>query len=147
MKPLWLVVANHTQARIFTAESPTLAELTEIEDLTHPQSRLHDREMTSDLPGKIKSPTVGGHAFEAATDPKQHEAVNFAHRLAQRLESGLNANAFDRLAIIAEPTFLGMLRHCLSAPVKNTICFQRDSNLANFSIEVIRSHLPARLPC
>lgn len=147
MKPLWLVVANHSQARIFSAESATLGELTEIEDLTHPLSRLHDREMTSDLPGKIKSVAAGGHAFAAASDPKKHEVDNFAHRVAQRLESGFNANAFSRLAIIAEPTFLGLLRHCLSEPLKNSICFERDSNLANFSIEVIRSHLPARLPC
>lgn len=146
MKPIWIVVANHSQARIFTVESPTFTELNEIEDLTHVEGRLHDRQITSDLPGKIKSVGGGGHAYDPPTDPKKHEADNFAHRLAKRLEAAHNANAFSRLAIVADPVFLGLLRRCLPEPVKKSICFELDRNLAQESAEEIRLHLPARLP-
>jgi hypothetical protein len=48
----WILVANNTNARIFTAETPS-APLEEIESFAHTENRLHDREMTTDLPGKI----------------------------------------------------------------------------------------------
>ena len=146
MKPIWIIVANQTQARIFSVESPVCDELNEIEEIIHDQGRLHDREITSDLPGKIKSVAGGGHAYESPTDPKQHEADNFAHRLARRLESAHNADAFSQLAIIAEPGILGLLRHCLPEQVKKSVCFELDKNLARHSAEEIRLHLPARLP-
>ncbi len=75
--------------------------------LAHTEGRLHDREITSDFPGKIKGEGSVGHAFEQPTDPKKHEADNFAHRIAQYLEEAHNANKFEQLLIIAEPSFLG----------------------------------------
>jgi len=44
--------------------------LVEIEALAHTEGRLHDREITSDLPGKIKGEGSVGHAFEQPTIPK-----------------------------------------------------------------------------
>jgi len=69
MKLTWILVADSTRARIFTADTPS-SPLEEIEDFSHTEGRLHDREITSDLPGKIKSAGAGGHTFEQPTDPK-----------------------------------------------------------------------------
>jgi protein required for attachment to host cells len=147
MKPIWLIVANQTHARIFTSESSNFDALTEIEIMTHLDSRLHDRDMTSDLLGKIKSVGGGGHAYELPTDPKKHEADNFAHRVAKRLEAAHHQNAFEKMAIIAEPAFLGLLRHCLSEPVKKSIIYELDRNYVHARIEDIQSYLPSHLPC
>lgn len=145
MKSTWILVADNTHARIFTAPTPASA-LEETEDLTHTESRLHDRQMTTDLPGKIKSADGSGHAFEQPTDPKKHEADNFAHRLAQHLETALNANKFEQLLIIAEPSFLGLLRDCLPEQVKKHVCFELDKNITTQSAADIRKHLPDYLP-
>ncbi|PPD47485.1 MAG: host attachment protein [Methylobacter sp.] len=145
MKSTWILVADNSRARIFTADTPSSA-LEEIEGLAHLEGRLHDREMTSDLPGKIKSSDGGGHAFEQPTDPKQHESDNFAHQIARHLEAAYNDKQFAQLLIIAEPSFLGLLRHCLPEQVKKQVSFELDKNITMESAADIRKHLPDYLP-
>ncbi len=141
----WILVADSTRARIFTTDSPS-SSLEEIEDFSHTEGRLHDRDITSDLPGKIKSVGGGGHAFEQATDPKQHENDNFAHLIAQYLEDAHNANRFEQLLIVAAPTFLGLLRNHLQDQIKQRVCFELDKDLTMMSATNIRQHLPEFLP-
>jgi protein required for attachment to host cells len=145
MKLTWILVADTTRARIFTAETPS-SPLEEIEDLSHSKSRLHDREITSDLPGKIKSFGAGGHAFEQPTDPKKYEAEVFAHTVAQYLEDAHNANRFEQLLIVAGPTFLGLMRSNLPDQIKKLIRFELNKEITTLSVADIRQHLPQYLP-
>jgi protein required for attachment to host cells len=145
MKLTWILVADNTHARIFTAETPSSA-LEELEGLIHTEGRLHDREMTTDLPGRIKSSDGSGHALEQPTDPKKHEADNFAHQIAKHLEAAHNANKYEQLLIIAEPSFLGLLRRCLPEHIKKHVCFELDKNITMQSTTDIRKHLPDYLP-
>ncbi len=145
MKATLIVIADQSRARIFKTDAP-VAPLIEIETLTHTEGRLHDRDLTSDLPGRIQGSGHIGHAFEQATDPKQHEADLFAHRLTHYLEVALNAQQFSQLLIVAEPSLLGWMRHCLPERIKKTICFELAKNITTLSPEEIRSHLPDYLP-
>ena len=145
MKSSYILVADNSRARIFTAETPA-SPLEEIEALAHAEGRLHDRDITTDLPGKIKGEGNVGHAFEQPTDPKKHEADLFAHRIAHYLEEAHNANKFEQLLIIAEPSFLGLLRNCLPEQIKKTVCFELDKNITMQSADDIRKHLPTYLP-
>ena len=145
MKSTYILVADNVRARIFTAESPS-SPLEEIDALAHTEGRLHDREMTSDLPGKIKGEGNVGHAFEQPTDPKKHEADNFAHRIAHYLEAAHNEKKFEQLLIIAEPSFLGLLRNQLPEQIKKLVCFELDKNITTHSADDIRKHLPTFLP-
>jgi protein required for attachment to host cells len=145
MKPTLILVADHSRARFFTAET-SASSLVEIEAMAHTAGRLHDREITSDLPGKVKGDGKMGHAFEQPTDPKKHEADNFAHRIARYLEEAHNANKFQQLLMIAEPSFLGLLRNQLSENIKKLICFELDKNITTHSVDDIRKHLPTYLP-
>ncbi|MDD5319844.1 MAG: host attachment protein [Methylococcales bacterium] len=144
MKSTYILVADSSRARIFTAETPT-SPLEEIEALAHTEGRLHDREMTSDLPGKMKGEGHIGHAFEQATDPKKHEAENFAHRIGHYLEEAHNEKKFEQLLIIAEPSFLGLLRIQLPEQIKKLVCFELDKNITTHSADDIRKHLPTYL--
>ena len=145
MKSTYILVADNVRARLFTADSPS-SPLEEIDALAHAEGRLHDREMTSDLPGKIKGEGKMGHAFEQPTDPKKHEADNFAHRIAHYLEAAHNEKKFEQLLIIAEPSFLGLLRNQLSEQIKKLVCFELDKNITTHSADDIRKHLPTFLP-
>ncbi len=75
MKSTYIVVADNVRARIFTAETPS-SSLQEIDALAHTEGRLHDREMTSDLPGKIKGEGSMGHAFEQPPIRKNTKQVS-----------------------------------------------------------------------
>ncbi|MFU8789040.1 MAG: host attachment protein [Methylobacter sp.] len=145
MKLTWILIADSTRARIFTADS-SAASLEEIEGFSHTESRLHDREITSDLPGRNQGVGKAGHAFEQATDPKKHEADSFAHSLARHLDEACNENRFEQLLIVAGPAFLGLLRSHLSENVKKRVRFELDKELTLLSADDIRQHLPQYLP-
>lgn len=145
MKPTWILVADNTLARFFTVDTAS-SPLEELNSLTHAQGRLLDHDITTAIPGKIKSSTGVGHALEQATDPKQHEADNFAKHVADYLSDALNVNKFEQLAIVAGPAFLGMLRQHLSGQLKKRVCFELNKSIAEQSPENIRSHLPKFLP-
>jgi len=145
MKLTWILVADSTRARIFTADTPS-SPLEEIEDFSHNEGRLHDREITSDLPGKIKSAGAGGHTFEQPTDPKKHEIDNFAHYIAKFLEKAHNANRFEQLIIVAGPSFLGLLRNNLPEHIKQLVRFELGKEISMLSAADIREHLPQYLP-
>ncbi|RKZ78862.1 MAG: host attachment protein, partial [Gammaproteobacteria bacterium] len=51
MKSIMVVVADSSRARIFTTDSPS-SPLNEIETMAHPEGRMHEQNMVSDLPGK-----------------------------------------------------------------------------------------------
>jgi protein required for attachment to host cells len=146
MKTTWILVANNANARIFTAETPS-SPLTELEGFNHSESRLHDSELTTDLPGKIKNAggTSAGHAFEQPTDPKKHEARVFAQELADYLETAHNEDKFRQLLLIADPSFLGLLRDELPDAVKLKVAFELDKNLVKSDAAEIREHLPTYL--
>lgn len=145
MKLTWILVADSSRARIFSTDSPS-SPLEEREGFSHAESRLHDREITADLPGRIKESGIGGHAFEQKTDPKKQEAINFAHSLAHHLEAGSNANQFEQLMIVADPSFLGLLRDELSEQLKKKVSFELNKDLTTHSVAEIQAHLPQHWP-
>lgn len=145
MKPVWVLVADSSQARIFSAEN-SQADLIEIETLLHPEGRLHEQDMDSDLPGKNSgSQGAGGHAYSDENSPKEQEEIDFALRVAHHLSDELNQNKFDRLYMVAAPSFLGDLRNALSSRVEKHIAFSLGKNIVMLSPEEIRSHLPLSL--
>lgn len=147
MTNTWVIAADHTRARVFQAESSS-APLEEIDTLIHEAGRMHDRDITSDLPGKVKNPggLGGGHAFEQETDPKKHEADVFAADIVHYLEQARNANRFDRLIVVADPSVLGLIRRHMPGPLNNLVSLELDKNLAGMTAAEIRSHLPEYLP-
>lgn len=142
MNTTMVVVADSVRARIFTTESAS-SPLIEIETMTHPEGRLHDRDITSDLPGKESgSDGSGGHSYEGKTDPKKHEMAQFSRQVASYLEDARKANKLSRLLIVAAPTFLGELRSQLTGETNEKVIFELNKNLTQSSPEEISSYLP-----
>jgi len=146
MKSTYVLVADSTHARLFSAESPS-SPLYELETLNNPGGRLHDRDITSDLPGKVNGgSSAGGHAYVDETDPKDHLVDNFAKRIAKYLEDGRNTRRFEQLLVVSAPAFLGELRGEFSSQLSKLVCFELAKNLTTHSNEEIRQHLPQYLP-
>jgi protein required for attachment to host cells len=146
MKLTYVLVADSTHARLFTADSPS-SPLNELETLNNPEGRLHDRDITSDVPGKINGGSrAGGHAYTDETDPKDNLSVNFAKRIAKHLEEGRNSRHFEQLLVVSAPSFLGELRSQFSGQLSKLVCFELAKNLTTHSNEEIRRHLPQYLP-
>jgi len=145
MGKAFVLVADSAYARIFTADSP-MGPLSELAALTHPESRLHERDLVSDAPGRtFDSMGDGRHGMEVAVRPKQQEAIEFAGEVARRLEEGLQRQEFAHLVLVAAPEFLGLLRGKLDASVRDRVTLEIAKNLVKHSPEEIRRTLPERL--
>ena len=145
MKQTWLVVADNSRARIFSTDSFT-GPIEEIESIVHTEARLHEHDITSDLPGRGSGKGAGRHAYQDETDVKDQENINFAKQVANELDSARKDNKFKQLILIASPGFLGNLRNQMNAQTQKLACYELAKNLSQLSAAEIRSHLPERLP-
>ena len=145
MKPAWILIADSSRARIFTAEN-SVAELVEIENLNHSEDGVLDQDLISEPLGKSKeNDSAGGHVYMGEMDPKEQENIHFAKRIAQHLCHELNLNKFENLFVVASPAFLGTLRHACSHQLKKHIAFSLNKNVVTKTPEQIRSYLPVSL--
>ena len=141
----WIVVADSARARIFSVDTAT-APLTPIEHLVHPESRLHDRDLKSDRPGRsFDSKGEGRHATGTSVSPKQQESIRFARTVADRLEQGRVDGSYDHLIVVADPRFLGELRGAASTEVEKLVSLELNKDLSKAADGDIRRHLPDRL--
>jgi protein required for attachment to host cells len=142
MLKTWVVVADRARARIFSASTPK-GPLTELEDLVLPEARSHERDLTSDRPGRaFDSGGIGRHAMEAPTTAKEQAALSFARTIAERVESGRVSGECQQLVLVAPPDFLGRLKKQLGSQCAKLLTRQIGKNLTQFDVAEIRSHLP-----
>ncbi len=146
MEKTWVLVADTSRARIFEADKPR-GPLSEVETLVHTESRLHEQDLTSDRrPGRNSGGNGGsGHSMGHEEDPKRQEGIRFAKHVSQYLDSAHNERRFERLYVVAAPSFLGDLRHNIGKPVAGAINGEIPKNVTRLSAGDIRQHLPERL--
>ena len=120
----WILVCDASRARLFSSnEGKNGMEWSLLEELDHPESRAKGEEINTDKPGRVQQIGPGGMraGMEPSTPPKEVEADRFAHHLSERLDKARTQNSYDRLILVAAPSFLGLMRGILSGPVKKTI--------------------------
>lgn len=136
-----VLVADSSRARLFTAEKGNKT-LTEIESILHSEGRLHSHNVTSDLPGRhVGNKSTGSDTYQAATEPKEQEAIDFAKLLSHHIEKLIDEHRVSGLSIIAAPRFLGILRKNLSSQAEKIIKFELDKDLVQHSPDDIQKHL------
>lgn len=121
MRKLWIVVANSSYAHLF--ECTGLARnIRVLQTLDHPDGRKKARDVYSDRPTRsFESMGNMRHATMAEVDFHTHTQQVFSKQLADLLKKGLDEGSFTELAIIAPPTFLGILKGSLSSAVKKSV--------------------------
>lgn len=144
MAVAWVLVADSSRARIFSKNGREA--YVEESGFIHPESRLHEQQLTSDLPGSASS-HVGGerHGVNAKVPPKQHEAMVFSRQVADHLETARTQGRFNKLAIVAPPAFLGLLREQFSSALSGVVTSEINKNLVQLKPHDLMPHLPARL--
>lgn len=143
MEKVWVLLADATYARILATEGRVGQHLTEIETLTHPESRAAAMDLTDGKPGRSWDGSGDGrHAMEDPTDPKTKEEQNFAREIAHRLGEGYQAGEFRHLVIVAPPRVLGSLRKAVSGQVASAISAEVHKDVVRERPEQARKHLP-----
>ena len=159
----WVVVANTTEAKIFTLAPPARrlrdpeeiqysaeelppSQLVELEALEHPAGRLKPQSIDADRPGRsFETAGKKRHAMSREVDPKKQEAIAFAKQVAERLESARLQGEVDRLILVAAPEFLGLLRDHLKTELQRLIEEEFSLDLVQMKPHEIRAHLPETL--
>jgi protein required for attachment to host cells len=139
----WVLVADNSRARIFSAEKPAAA-LREIRDLTHPEARLHEGDLVSDKSGRDRGP-AGAHGVGSDQVHKQDGADRFAASVCAELDAARAVGSFSKLYVVAAPTFLGLLRKHQTGALKQLVAGEVGKNLSTKDAAAIRQQLPEYL--
>lgn len=143
MSRIRIVVADQAEAIFY--DTPSLqAQPKEVAHISDPLAHQHDREFSSDRPGRTYE-SVGGqrHAIEREDDPRQREAVRFAKRISRRLDEARRKGEYDELIVVAGPPFLGLMRKEMSRPTRERVVHEIRKDLVHSPVESLRRHLPA----
>ena len=116
----------------------------EVERISDPEARLHDRELGSDRPGRSYE-SVGGarHAIDREGGPHERAAEQFARRVARRLDEARRKDEFDDVVIVAGPRFLALIRKELPRLTRARVAHEIAKDLVHGPADVLRSHLVA----
>lgn len=141
MSNTWVLVAESSRAKLYKVNG-RLDPLTEIEAMVNPASRMREGELVSDDAGSDGgSVGHGRHVIDSRHTAHERESLQFARRLANRLDSGRTSGDFNRLVLVAPPEFLGHLRNHLSKESMSLVYRQIDKNLVQKSKTVLRTYL------
>ena len=142
---IWVLVADAGRARILKGVHMD-GKLEEVEDLLNPGVRLQEHDAVSDRRGSVTQGAAGiGHAFEPRHSQAEISADEFAKKLCKRFEAVREAGKTGRIYLIADPSFLGLLRQHLSSAVRALVVEEIASDLTRRPMADIRQILPARL--
>ena len=143
MNKTWVIAAESSHAKIFSVSSK-IKPLEEIQEMLNPASKMHESQLTSDLPGRT---LAGGgsfgnkHAMEPHTSPKEQATIMFAKQIAEKIDKARVQGKLEDLILVCPPKFLGVLKDNLSAQAQKLIIQTLDKNLVNKTEADIRQHL------
>ncbi|MDM4771246.1 host attachment protein [Solimonas sp. SE-A11] len=143
--PSLVVALDAARARILAALTPE-APLRDYASLANPEGRLHEGDLVADSGGcRNHRPTEGGHSASGGGSMKQHRTEEFAASVCEGVEAALRDTHAERLYVVAEPGFLGLLRQRMDDQVEQRVVGTIPKSLANETPERIRAALPSRL--
>jgi protein required for attachment to host cells len=140
-----VIAADAARARILAAVTPD-APLRDYASLANPEARLHEGDLVADSSGRRNHrPTEGGHSAFGGGSMKQHRIEEFAASVCEGVEAALRDTQAERLYLVAEPAFLGLLRQRMDGQLQRRLAGTIPKSLASESPERIRAALPSRL--
>lgn len=141
MSTTWILVANRSGATLFESNWPGVS-MRRLQDISHPQGGLQNRELDSDKPGRsFDSLGEGRHSLSKEHAPSEKIAQEFARDLAGMLNKGRTRNAYDQLILMAEPKFLGLLRSALDSNAAALVTQTVNKELLEVSEADVASYL------
>ena len=142
MTDVWVLVADASEAKIYSARHMR-SPLELVDSLSHAQSRLHPRDIGTDVPGRVHDRFgPGRHSLDDGPQIKAEERVRFAREIAALLGEAHRLKKFGRLVVMAGPAFLGNLRDCFSKTLAESVVAEVAKDLVAQDADAVRAHLP-----
>ena len=131
MSHIRIIVADQAEA-IFYDLSSLKAHPVEVARMSDPAAHLHDRDFSSDRPGR---------SYESFGKARR-EAVKFAKEIATRLDQDRRKKEYEQLIVVAAAPFRSLLRTEFSADTTACIVHEVPKDLVHSPVEVLCEHLP-----
>ena len=150
MSTTWIVSADAGRARIF-AESDSQQPLEEVKDLVSANARVRDSDINTDRIGATSAAqsihNTGGATpnkqYQPAQTPEQHDAALFARDICAFLLQAKQEQRYQKLTLVAEPRFLGVLREALDNQIKPLINLELNKDYTHLNGNQLREQLQA----
>jgi protein required for attachment to host cells len=140
MRNIWIVIADAGRARILS-KFEGVADLTMVREIDNPGGRAHNVHRVTDQRGRCVSHSGAVSAMETPTPPHEHQVREFAQELNHLLDDAASRGAYDRLAVVAPPHFLGLLRSGMKSAAKQRLALSLPGDLTRHSLAEVQSHL------
>jgi protein required for attachment to host cells len=150
MRTTWIVSADTGRARIFSESDPT-KPLQEIEDMVNTAARMRTSEIYTDRLGPTAGTKsihdTGGQVpnkqYEPPKSLDEQEAESFAKEISAYLLKAKQEGQFDKLALVAAPGFLGVLRMVLDPHLKPLVSYEINKDYTHSNGQQLREHIRA----
>lgn len=125
----WALVSNGVRARILRNldDGGTDAPV----ELVRKTEATHLRDLLTDRPGRSFGSDASGRrsAMELGSDPILRDMQDFAREVTGLLDDAHRKGRFTRLALVAAPKMLGILRRALPPSLRDCVVLERPANL------------------
>lgn len=138
------MIADASRAAIFVPHVID-RELETVREFSHPLSRARNSDLLTDRSSQVQHARSSqfAPAMTALTEPKMVEAEKFARTLADELKHASERHEFDRIALLAPPHFLGLLRQALDEQVARKLAASVPADLTTIERHRLWPHLTA----
>lgn len=144
-----ILLADQGEARFYDLDGSD-EPLRLVGDLSDPLAHHHDRDFSSDRPGRVFDHAPGAHQRRGAVahhgtggerSPRKHEAELFAARIAHELQTARHEGRYDRLVLVVGLPFLGTLRAALPKQVREAVLEEIPKDLLHEPEGALRAHV------
>jgi protein required for attachment to host cells len=154
MNSVWIVSANAGRAIFFLQEDTFESfekerSIKKVGEMVNDKSSLHTYETETDRLGQ-HSASKSRHSVGAPTQPSgyepnqtpaEHNSELFARKISQYLTEALDAGRFQRLALVASPEFLGVLRSTLDSRLTAIIDKEVNKDYTHYNLHELTNKL------
>lgn len=141
----WILIADASLAHVM-ASTGKESDLTKVEDFQLDGTTLPGRDLAADRPGRsFDRAGEGRHGMEPRTNPREVEQERFAREIVGALDKADRRQLFDRLILVAPPTFMGLLRRILPPSLVSRVSGELTKDLTKVAIHDLPDHLKAVL--
>jgi protein required for attachment to host cells len=129
-----LIVADHGEARFYDLDGID-SRLRAAGKLLDPQPETGETELAVRGPSASRAP-------DSEPRPRKDAAMRFARQIGAELETARRSGGFDRIVLLAGPSFIGLLRSALPEGVRATLVAEVRKDLIGQEESLIQAYVP-----
>ena len=137
----WILIADAATAHVVTCTGKG-SSLTKVDAFKLDGKTSPGHELAVDRLGRsFDRAGDGRHGMEPRTDPREVEQERFAREVVSALDEADRRQRFDRLILVALPTFMGLLRGILPSNLAQKVGGELTKDLTKAAIHDLPNHL------